>query len=288
MNDNSPAEIRALLQQRGLAPTKRFGQNFLVQADVRAAIADVILSAARGRAGAVWEVGPGLGALTAELLQRGLTPVLFEIDQGFVAYLRERFGAETPMVVGDFQKSWREHLGEVGAANHPAVICGNLPYSAAGSIIGDLIEGGLSGVPMVFLVQKELAERLAAPVGVKSYGALSVLVQTHVLPRIVRLVPPSAFYPAPDVESAVIALTPLTNRGFSGTDDATRSLALRLAHTAFAQRRKQLGTTLVAYRDDLAAVGIERTERPERISPEQFLRLAAEVVARRGAQSGIT
>lgn len=281
MNDNSPSELRAILQQRGLALKKRFGQNFLIHAPTRIAIVQAAERLLKQTPSAptvlptVWEVGPGLGALTAELLAAPFCPALvcFEVDQGFVAFLRERFAGFEParlrVVPGDFAKSW---FDEQNATGPPQLVCGNLPYSVAGTLIGSMVESPLRAVPLLCMVQAELAERIAAGPGTKAYGAFSVLVQLNMRPELLFRIPGGAFYPVPEVESAMIQLLPRPVQDAESA--ARRTLAARLARTAFAQRRKQIGKTLAPWSHLLGSAGIQRSDRPETVTPEQFLSLA--------------
>ncbi len=181
MNPDSPAEIRAALEERGLALKKRWGQNFLVNRGARERL--VSLLELKGSE-TVWEIGPGLGSMTGLLLERAKEVRAFEMDRGLCRFLLETF-AGTPafkLVQGDFLESWRNAVAEHGP---PDRLLGNLPYRTASLMIGDLIEGGLRPRVVVVTVQRELAERMASGPGTKSYSSFSVLCQSsfHVIDR---------------------------------------------------------------------------------------------------------
>ena len=254
-------------------------------------------------AGEVWEIGPGIGSLSVLLAEGGVPLRVFEIDHGLVRVLVSSFGARA--VVDDafahgavapaprpngatggasegernevsFQKPGirivrGDFLDVVDGGGAPLAICGNLPYAAAGPMIARIAEAPFATGGMVFMVQTELAERLAAPVGGKDYGALSVLVQSHY--TIARLfdVPAGAFFPRPRVGSTVIALTARTDRPSSRRSARIREVARR----AFAGRRKTMRNTLKEFVSVMEAVGIDPALRPERLSPRRFAELAA-------------
>ncbi|PKL03960.1 MAG: hypothetical protein CVV53_09020, partial [Spirochaetae bacterium HGW-Spirochaetae-9] len=148
--------------------SKRFGQNFLVDPNAREKLYAALGTTAPVH---VWEIGPGIGAMTALLLQRGHSVTAFEIDHGFARILRDLFG-DNPrftLVEGDFLKTWKD------AGTNPDIVFGNLPYNVALTIIGDLLESGQVPQRMIFTVQKEAAQRIVAVPGTKDYSAFSVL-----------------------------------------------------------------------------------------------------------------
>lgn len=273
MNHDSISEIRGILEAEGIALKKRFGQNFLIRSEIRRRIADTIRSALEpDRAGEIWEIGPGLGALTDLLLEIRRPLVLFEIDRALIRILRRRYGERVTIEEGDAAVRVATGLSD-RSRPVPAAIVGNLPYRSASAMIAAIVEApeATSAVrSLVFLVQEELAARLTAPPGAGDYSALSVLVQNSYLVERGLRVPGSAFYPEPRVGSRVITLT--------ARDDAPqpslRRTASMLARTAFAQRRKTLRNTLGGVVPCMDAVGIDPGERPERIDPGRFLELA--------------
>ncbi len=215
MNHDSPSDIRILLQERGLALKKRWGQNFLVN---RGARERLLMLLDPGAGETIWEIGPGLGAMTAELLERARLVVAFEVDRGLCRFLEESFSHRPSFILvpGDFLQTWRV---TASARSLPDRVIGNLPYSSASIMIAALIEGSVRPRTMIFTVQRELAERMASPPGRKSYSSFSVLCQAscRVLHR--GDLKPGSFYPAPDVVSSVVELQPrhgCRNWGYPG------------------------------------------------------------------------
>ncbi|MDA3950163.1 MAG: 16S rRNA (adenine(1518)-N(6)/adenine(1519)-N(6))-dimethyltransferase RsmA [Spirochaeta sp.] len=275
MNHNSISDIRQLLEESGIALKKRFGQNFLVDQNVRERIAALIRrelppAAAPEATTELWEIGPGIGSLTELLLQIDVPVRLFEIDHGIIAVLRRLYGDDLMIEAGDFLTTGLAAFRRHGS---PAMIVGNLPYSSASSMVARIVEEAMPVGKMVFLVQTEFAQRLCAEVGKKDYSALSVLVQNHYDTEIAFSVGGGAFYPRPEVGSALIVMREKADR----LPPALTRTTSMVARTAFSQRRKALRNSLKAYRTELAAAGIDAGLRPERLSPADFVRLAREI-----------
>jgi 16S rRNA (adenine1518-N6/adenine1519-N6)-dimethyltransferase len=218
----------------------------------------------------IWEIGPGIGSLTDLLRETGRPLRLFEIDRGLIAILRERYGEPLRIETGDALQTLPEAAARCGS---PAMIVGNLPYASASAIVARIIETPIPVGTMLFLVQKELAERFTASVGSKEYSALSVLVQNHYTTTTLFHVGGNAFYPRPEVGSTVIAMRERPGR-LAPELSATTS---HLARTAFSQRRKAIRNSLKDYRDGMKRCGIDEGLRPERLSPEEFVVLAREI-----------
>ncbi len=231
---------------------RRLGQHFLSDQKILARIADA-LDAKPGET--VLEIGPGRGALTNVLLDRGLKVIAIERDRRLAAALQQQ---DLTVIAGDaLQVDWPRGVK----------IVGNIPYS----ITSPLIDKALTPpVPerVVFLVQAEVAERLAAKPGGRTYGALSVGVQAMCRVEKLFTVAPGAFRPPPKVRSALIRLTPLAQPLVMDIEVAP----LRAFVTAcFSKRRKQLKNVVPDI--DLEAMGFDPTIRPERLPPEAFVRL---------------
>jgi 16S rRNA (adenine1518-N6/adenine1519-N6)-dimethyltransferase len=235
----TPTEIRAALAGRGLRPLKQLGQNFLHDRNLAAWLAgQALLGVATG--GRVVEIGPGLGALTAFLLERGARLVALEKDRGLAAFLRERFAVE----IDDGRLELREgdaldFLPALGFA--PAAVCGNLPYYISTPLLMECVKMPGPAAPLFFVMQKEVGQRLAAAPGGKVYGALSVLVQTAYRVELARTLPGSVFYPAPEVDSVAIRLTPLARPLVAAED---RAGFVSTVQRGFSQRRKKLSNLL--------------------------------------------
>jgi 16S rRNA (adenine1518-N6/adenine1519-N6)-dimethyltransferase len=271
VNHNSISEIHALLERYGLSLKKRFGQNFLVDASARRRIAATIsdeITDTTESDGELWEIGPGIGSLTVELLALGRAVRLFEIDHGLIRVLRDQFGESVAIEEGDFVRIISAHEDRT-----PAAIVGNLPYYSASAMVARIIESDLAVPVMVFLVQTELSDRLAASPGSKDYSALSVLVQSHYTVASSFHIGGNAFYPRPRVGSTVIVMRALPER----PDREVSIRTSRIARRAFGQRRKTLRNTLRPYLDALEAEGIDPGLRPEQLTPAQFRGIARHV-----------
>jgi len=198
---DSPASIRAFLEDNKLAMSRRFGQNFLVDRRMRERIIQVLDVESGMR---VWEIGPGLGAMTELILEKGALLTAFEIDYGFVRLLESLFSGydDFSIVEGDMRKTWRTQTAQ------PDRIFGNLPYNVAFDIITDLLKGGCVPPRMVFTLQKEAARRMTARPGSKDYSAFSVLCASVCDTRILFDIGSSAFWPQPRVTSSVVQIVP--------------------------------------------------------------------------------
>jgi 16S rRNA (adenine1518-N6/adenine1519-N6)-dimethyltransferase len=262
-----PDDVRRALELLGIAPSKRLGQSFLTDpfvADAEAALVDL----PPGRP--VLEVGGGLGILTAALLRRGLGPVtVVERDRRLAAFLRSTFGEAIRVVEGD---ALEVALPEVDVA------VGNLPYSVATPILDRLFARRVPRV--VFLVQREVAERIAASPGSKTYGRLSILAQLYGTVELYRTVGPEAFTPRPEVVSRLAVHTARPG----ALPVPSRAALERVLDALFSSRRKQLGNLLPRLARDpeegdrlARASGWPtdwRRRRPEELPPEAYFALA--------------
>ena len=256
---------------------KRFGQHFLTDPRLLARIAD---AAGLAPADTVVEVGPGRGSLTTELAARAGRLIAIEIDRALAAKLRLQFAADprVEIVEGDVLE---QDLGALAGGAY--VLVGNVPYYITTPIIFHALRPPRPRCA-VFLVQREVAERMAAPPGSKTYGALSVTLQTLAEVELLFGVPAGAFKPPPKVESAVVRITPREHPVIGAADEERFR---RMVQAAFAQRRKQMRRVvrslapLSAVQADelLAAAGIAPDARPEVLSPADFARLLAALPA---------
>lgn len=218
---------------------RRFGQHFLA----RKSILDNIAAAACPQVEPlVIEIGPGRGALTEPLLARSHHLVAIEVDTPLLHYLRQKFqesiaDGRLTLVEGDVLKTPLDKWGR-------AVIAGNLPYYITSPILESVFRLGDAWVRAVFLVQAEVAQRIAAAPGSRDYGYLSVLAQSHARAEILFDVPRGAFRPPPKVDSAVVRLVPRDVTADFGIDD--RVSFLRFASACFRQKRKTLRNNLSA------------------------------------------
>lgn len=285
----------------GHTARKRFGQNFLVDADVIRRIVDAIAPCAADN---LVEIGPGLGALTEALLARCSHLRAIEIDRDLLERLRQRWPAERlALHAGDALNFDFTPLADAG----PLRIVGNLPYNISTPLLFHLFDYAPLVKDMHFMLQKEVVERMTAAPGSRDYGRLSVMLQYRYHLESLLDVPPTAFRPAPKVDSAVVRMMPraLQKVGAGETaensaepvasdtadrlDTAARDeiLFTRLVSAAFSQRRKMLRNTLQDFlsEDELAAQGIAPTARAEEIDVATYLRLANTLAATRSSKT---
>ena len=244
---------------------RRFGQNFLVDQGIVAAI----VTAIDPRPGeTVVEIGPGLGALTAPLLSRVRPLHVVEIDRDLVARLKTRYSAGELVV----------HEGDALNFDFACLggdlrLVGNLPYNISTPLLFHLADYAERVRDMHFMLQKEVVERMVAEPSTPDYGRLSVMLQYRFVMDKVLDVPPEAFNPPPKVDSAVVRMIPLPAAMIKVQDPARLE---QLVSQAFAQRRKTLRNNLrgLLEQADFDALGIDSGLRPENLSVEQFIAMA--------------
>lgn len=239
--------MRELLARHGLRPTKSLGQNFLIDGNILRAIAE---AGGAGPGQTIYEVGPGLGVLTREIASRGARVVALEKDERLKPVLAETLaGLNVELLWGDALK-----YDFAGAPPGSRVIA-NLPYYISTALLTRFMQSGRFASATV-LVQREVAERLAAQPGQTGYGFLSAVASLYGTVRLLREVPKGAFLPAPDVSSSVVRLdfTP-PGGGEAGAGHAPDSALIRLLEAALHHRRKTLRNNL-----RLAGYGAEAVE----------------------------
>ena len=236
LNYSSVSELEKVLSSHNLSMTKKFGQNFLISPDVRERIVSLI-KPQRGED--IWEIGPGLGAITHLILKSGAHVTAFEIDHGFAAILRDEAFADEDftLVEGDALDTLFNREPSFSA------IAGNLPYNVGSQIIARLIENGLLPEKMVFTLQKEVAERMTAIPGKPEYSSFSVLTQLDYENEMAFTIRAGSFYPAPNVDSAVIVMRKRTDKLIADED---RKLFLSMVRALFSQRRKTIRNNLLS------------------------------------------
>jgi 16S rRNA (adenine1518-N6/adenine1519-N6)-dimethyltransferase len=259
-------------------PRKRLGQHFLVDRTALERIADAL---APTRDDTVVEIGPGRGALTDLLSARAKRVVAIELDRDLVPYLRDRYRE-----AGNVEVIERDvlELELASVAGDDYLLAGNVPYYITTPILFHALEPPRPA-RAVYLVQREVAERVVAPPGSRTYGALSVNVQGFAHAELVGRVPAGAFRPPPAVESAILRITPRTDPVVpASAEPAFRALV----QDAFGLRRKQMRRVVrtVASLDADAAdralvvAGIDPETRPETLSAEDFARLLTALPSR--------
>lgn len=279
---DSPNAIIQLLEEKGLAMSKKFGQNFLLSPDVRNRIVAIM---ELDKDSKVWEIGPGLGAITSVILSTGADLTAFEIDHGFCRILEsEAFGDDENfrLIEGDALRKWMDIYEEEGVPN---IICGNLPYNVGSVCIAKLLENECHPSKMVFTLQKEVAQRLAAPYGTKLWSSFSILAQIDYDTNIAMDINNGAFFPVPKVTSSVIYMKKLDK---PLVDSSIRKTFLMVIRDSFSQRRKTLRNNLLGGKTGkllgkeatlraIAASGIAESQRGEKIDIPSFIKLATAI-----------
>ncbi|MFN8636288.1 MAG: 16S rRNA (adenine(1518)-N(6)/adenine(1519)-N(6))-dimethyltransferase RsmA [Chloroflexota bacterium] len=247
---SKPTSPAALLRELGLRPRKTLSQSFLTDNGV---VRQIVAAADVGPEDDVLEVGPGLGILTQELAARARRVVAFELDRELAAALPRLLPENVEIVQGDAL--------ELEPASHfsgPYKLAANLPYQITSPFLFRYLSLNPGPSVLVVMVQREVAERIAARPGELSY--LAVAVQSAAAPRIVRLVPPGAFHPRPNVESAVVKLEPLAE---PLVPPEQRTIFLDVVRAGFGQPRKQLLNSLHQGLGEWAATRREGWSRDE-------------------------
>jgi 16S rRNA (adenine1518-N6/adenine1519-N6)-dimethyltransferase len=305
MNPALPSDTAALLRAHGLRPRKRWGQNFLCDQNVL----DRIVKAAALQSGDhVLEIGPGLGALTRTLAAASAQVTAVEIDPLLEPLLKETLAGldHVRLVFADFLKldipALLDEMGiaAVGPKRLPGTVSieprrdraiasplppqitvvANIPYYITSPIIAKLFEHKERISRIVLTVQQEVADRLVALPGTEAYGSMSVFAQFHSTVEVIGKVSRHVFLPQPDVDSAIVRITPLVP-GKVNVKDENRFF--QIVHAAFGQRRKTIANALAGARIGmdresaarlLGATGIDPVRRGETLSLDEFARLA--------------
>ena len=269
-------ETREILKGLGVPARKSFGQNFMVNEDVLSFIAR---SVCLEKGGTVLEIGPGLGFLTRHLLSQGAQVIAVEKDAAFAGYLNKNYNRDSFRLVRsdilkmDIQKDLDIHA--------PVKVVGNIPYNITSPVLEWLITHKIFISEAVLTVQKEVAERLTARPGNKTWGSLSVFVQFHSQVCCLKIISRGNFYPAPSVDSAVVKLVFPEKPIYPVQDEKVFSSLVR---RAFQKRRKTILNALADEKDvrftknqlaeTFRKVGINPTRRPETLSIPEWVGLA--------------
>jgi len=282
-------EIAQLLSSAGVSPNRRLGQHFLVDLNLMR----LLLDAAQVRSDdVVLEVGCGTGSLTEGLAERAGAVVAVEIDPTLASIAASRVaerpnvqlvagdalsskGTMSPAVVEAVTRARRGHKGRL-------LLVANLPYDVACPVVVNLVKGPLVVDAMFVTVQKEVAQRMAAKPGARQYGTVTILLGATGSVRVIRTLPPSVFWPPPQVDSALVAFTRDPDRcaRIAGVE-----LLSQVSHFFIGHRRKMLRSCLKAlpegwgdralWLDALERCGIDPTRRPAELSPEQYVELTS-------------
>ncbi|BDU62739.1 ribosomal RNA small subunit methyltransferase A [Candidatus Borrelia fainii] len=265
INYNSINSIKRALASKNIAPRKIWGQNYLINEHIREKIVDMLEIKENEK---IWEIGPGLGAMTIILLKKTNFLTVFEIDPKYSEILNEQFGQfkNFKLIKGDFLKTYKQEKQNINK------IFSNLPYNIASKVISMLIEDGIL-THMVFTVQKELADRMLAKEGNKNYSSFTVLVQSHFNVIKIMDIDKKNFYPIPKVKSTTLKLIPYKRviEDFQAFN--------KLVRTVFISRRKKLKNTIINFIKDESILeeGFLKKfldKRPEEISVKEFITIS--------------
>ena len=280
-----PADVRRLASELGIRPTKARGQNFVIDANT---VRRIVRVAGVGADDVVVEVGPGLGSLTLALLPEVKRVVAVEVDDALARAL--------PDTVAEFAPERSDRLDVVSAdamrvrslpSPEPSALVANLPYNVAVPVLLHMLDAFPTLRRILVMVQKEVADRLAAPPGSRTYGVPSVKAAWYADVRPAGLVSRSVFWPAPNVDSGLVAMDRR-----DPPRSADRDAVFAVIDAAFAQRRKTLRAALSGWagsasaaEEVLRAAGVEPRTRGEQLTVDDFVRIAASAAAR-DAQTG--
>lgn len=279
MAGQTQTQIRALLAAAGVAPRRRLGQNFLVDLNL---MRKLVAAADLKPADVILEVGAGTGSLTEMLLEHGVRVVAIEIDRGLQTILRERLAdhprctlIQADALAGKHQvnplvlKTLEDRPPQAGGARK---LVANLPYQIATPLLAELLVSGPALGRLTCTIQREVGERLGAQPRTNAYGPLSVIVQTVASVELVAILPRTAFWPRPDVESLMISIRPRPAEQIEVDDVADFA---RFVHRGFLHRRKMLRRIVRDWDllDALAAfklAGVNPDARPEELTPADW------------------
>ena len=284
----TPTATAQVIKKYGFSFQKKFGQNFLIDANI---LEKIIASAEITKEDCVIEIGPGIGTMTQYLAENAREVVAVEIDKNLIPILEETLKEyeNVSILNEDILKVDLNRLVKEKNDGRPIKVVANLPDYITTPIIMGLFEGHVPISSITIMVQKEVADRMQVGPGTKDYGALSLAVQYYAKPEIMLNVPPACFMPRPNVGSAVIRLTRFEEPPVKAQDERKMFSIIR---AAFNQRRKTLANALtngLAYTNEegrvihvsrkevcetLEKMGLSQTIRGEALSLEQFARLS--------------
>lgn len=276
----SISAINTILKENGLCMSKKFGQNFLISDSALSKIADF---AEINSTSKIWEVGPGLGALTSKMLATGADVTCFEIDHGFCKILREQAFSDCPnfcLIEGDALKNWQYVYETKGC---PDVICANLPYNVGSVFIASLIEQRCIANKMVFTLQSEVVQRICSNIGDDQYSGFSILTSLDYTNKEVLKLKSSNFWPAPNVDSSVVVMT---KRPQAQVSEELAKPFIKICRALFSQRRKTVKNNLKALNlsaqqldQVLENSAIPQNERAEKLTISQINELVKNITS---------
>jgi 16S rRNA (adenine1518-N6/adenine1519-N6)-dimethyltransferase len=272
-----PSAVRELASQLGLRPTKQRGQNFVTDANT---IRRIVAAAQVTEDDVILEVGPGLGSLTLGLLQTARRVIAIEIDDLLAAQLPQTVAARLPERVATLTVINADALRVNAVPEAPTAVVANLPYNVAVPVLLHLLATFDSWSRGLVMVQAEVADRLAAGPGSKTYGVPSAKVAWYAAASRVGTVSPTVFWPVPNVESGLVTIS----RRPQPETSATRDQVFAVVDASFAQRRKMLRSALAglagspaAASSAVAAAGLDPKARGETLDVTDFARIAEHI-----------
>ncbi|MHA0857601.1 16S rRNA (adenine(1518)-N(6)/adenine(1519)-N(6))-dimethyltransferase RsmA [Paenibacillus sp. CMAA1364] len=277
----TPKRTKDIIKRHGFSFKKSLGQNFLIDQNI---LNKIVEAADLDKSKGALEIGPGIGALTERLAQNAATVTAVEIDRRLIPILQEVMEpydnvevVQADVLDVDLQALFQTHFNDVSKVS----VVANLPYYVTTPILMKLLEGKLPLEHIVVMIQKEVAERMAASPGSKEYGSLSIAVQYYSIPELICTVPHTVFIPQPNVDSAVIRLTVREKPPVDTLDEAHFFDVVR---SSFTQRRKTISNNLKSRyalpegreRIDalLVEAGIQPSRRGETLSLQEFATLS--------------
>ncbi|MBR5155722.1 MAG: 16S rRNA (adenine(1518)-N(6)/adenine(1519)-N(6))-dimethyltransferase RsmA [Clostridia bacterium] len=287
MKLSNPSELKRIIEKHGFSFSKSLGQNFLIDQNV---LDKIVEASGIDENWGVLEIGPGAGTLTRELAARAGAVVAVEIDKSLIPLLEDTLSDfdNASVVCEDVMKVDLKTLIAERFGDMPVAVVANLPYYITTPIIMNFLENEISVKSLTVMVQKEVADRMAASPGGKDYGALSAAVQFYTDPSIICRAEPHCFMPQPKVESVVIKLSVLDS---PRVEVANRRFMFDVIKSAFGQRRKTLLNALskspyISLEKQMVAeaiceAGIDQGIRGEKLNLEEFARLSDIILKKR-------
>lgn len=271
-----PADVRRLAAELDLHPRKSLGQNFVVDPNT---IRRIVRLAQLEPGVAVLEVGPGLGSLTLGLLAEGHPVIAVELDARLAARLPGTVAERLPAAADGLTVVSADGMAVTGALGQPAGLVANLPYNVAVPVLLHVLATFPTLHTSLVMVQREVADRLAAPPGSRVYGVPSVKTAWYGHVERVGTVPPSVFWPVPRVDSGLVRISTDADPHHDPADVLLRSRVFAVVDRTFATRRKTLRTSLGAWLGPeqaaaaLADAGVAGSLRPEQLGLAEFIAL---------------
>ncbi len=276
----NPTELKQVIEMHGFSFSKSLGQNFLIDKNV---LDSIVVGSGVDKSSAALEIGPGAGVLTRELAQQAQSVVAVEIDKSLIPLLSHTLSEfdNVSVINNDVLKVDLKALINEKFGDTPVHVVANLPYYITTPIIMKFLEDRVPVKSLTVMVQKEVADRMAAPPGSKDYGALSAAVQFYTVPKIITKAEPHCFMPQPKVASVVIRLE-VADKPTVEVQDKEKMFAI--IKSAFGQRRKTLLNALSkspyinigkdSVQSALEEMGLDINIRGEKLSLEQFAKLS--------------